>query len=481
MKKQAVNNKFFALAFLIVLFASINTNAQDINYDKKIGKEAHDEIITTVGLYQHPFQGYLEQVGQRLVSNLDKKQFNYQFYILDMVEPNAMALPGGYVYFSRGIIPLANSEAELAGIMGHEIIHAHKRHGVKAMRRGVLPIILQIPGNIINAVISPQLGNLINTPLKYTGELFSSNYSRKNEKEADKLGTALAANSGYNPLALVDILDRLELAAEFETHEKRKFSFFDSHPMTETRTENIRKRANKLEIKKQTAIISDKNTFLKKMEGIRLSENPANGIFQENIFLHPDMGFVMEFPKGWITANSPEMVGAVDTTKSAQLFMGVKAVQKAPSFYAEEAKKELPLEDIVLINDKKTKVNGYNAYILSMGSKDPKQKIIIHMLWLNFGKYTFQILAAGDESYKEILKKAVFSLRPITKKEQNSIKSIVLHIVSAKEGETLENLSKRTGNILKMNYLHLINEVESGTKLKKGQLIKTGRAEPYKK
>lgn len=99
-----------------------------------------------------------------------------------MPEPNAMALPGGYIYFSRGILPLANSEDELAGVLGHEIIHAYRRHGIQAMKKGIFPAILQIPGNIINVVVSPELGNLINSPIKYTSELFSSNYSRNHKK-----------------------------------------------------------------------------------------------------------------------------------------------------------------------------------------------------------------------------------------------------------------------------------------------------------
>ena len=481
MRKYTKSMKIYISFLLITILGNVNISAQDISYDKKIGKEAHIEIISTVGLYQHPFQNYIVQIGQRLASNLDEKQFDYQFYILDMKEPNAMALPGGYVYFSLGIIPLANSEAELAGVMGHEIIHAHKRHSIKAMRRGIFPALLQIPGEIINVVISPQLGNLINTPIKYTTDLFSSNYSRGNEKEADKLGTSLAANSGYDPTALIDILERLEKVSTLETHEDRKFSFFDSHPMTKTRIDNINKRAGKLEVEKQETIISDKNAFLQKMDGIRISDNPENGIFQKQLFLHPDMGFVMEFPKGWITLNSPDMVGAVDSTKSAQIFMGVKPEQKTPLFYATEAKKELPLDKINLINDKKVKINGSDAYIISMESKDTTEKVIIHMLWLNFGKYTFQILAAGDESYSEILKKTVFSLRKITKKERSSIKPTILRIVSAKEGETIEELSKRTGNVLDLEYLYISNVLKPKAKLKQGQLIKIGKAELYKK
>ncbi|RLD64565.1 MAG: hypothetical protein DRI95_10485, partial [Bacteroidetes bacterium] len=393
-----MNIKILSIIFLIILFSSVNLASQDISYDKKLGKEAHAEIVNTVGIYHHPFETYLTQIGNKLVSGIQDKQFDYTFYILEMAEPNAMALPGGYIYFSRGILPLANSEDELAGVLGHEIIHAYRRHGIRAMKKGIFPAILQIPGNIINVVVSPELGNLINSPIKYTSELFSSNYSRKNEKEADKLGILIASHVGYDPLALVDMLVRLEKVSELSTNEKSEFSFFDTHPMTANRESDIQEHAKKLEITEHNPIIKDKAEFLKKLDGLYINENPAHGIFRENIFLHHDMGFVMEFPKDWITANSPQMVGAVDTTKKAQLFMGVKPVQEKPSFYAEEIKKDLSLDDIVLINDKKTKINGHDAYIISMGSKKPEEKIIIHMLWLNMGKYTFQLIAAGDES-----------------------------------------------------------------------------------
>ena len=464
------------LLYGIFLFSS----AQSIDLDKSMGKEAHEEIINTVGIYQHPSQKYIEKVGARLVAELQNKQFEFQFFILDMQEPNAMALPGGYIYLSRGILPLINSEDELAGVLGHEIIHSYMRHSIKSMKKGILPAVLQIPGNIIKQVISPELGNLINSPIKFTGEIFNSSYSRSHENQADEYGIVLAAKAGYKPDALINVLERLEKVTQMETHEEAEFSFFDSHPMTKKRTQHISKNAGNTKIIEQKPFYADKNEFIKQFDGIYIGENPAHGIFKENVFLHPDMGFVIEFPKGWITANSPEMVGAVDSTQSAQLFLGVKSEQKDPELYAENMKKNIDAKKVIFINDKKTKVNGNNAYLLSLRSKDEKEKVIIHILWLDMDKYTFQIMAAGDETFNEVLKKSVYSLRPITKKELSSVKTTVMKVVAAKEGESIDEFLERTGNSLKKEYFLIINDLKPDTRLKAGQLIKIGKEVDYK-
>ncbi len=470
-------NRLVAIILLLSTFSFIK--AQSINYDVQMGKEAHKEIINTIGIYQHPSETYIKKLGNRLVATLQKKQFDFNFFIIDMKEPNAMALPGGYIYISRGIIPLINSEDELAGVIGHEIIHAYFRHSIKSMKQGILPAVLQIPGNIIHEVVSPELGNLINSPIKFTTQIFSSSYSRQHENEADEYGIVVAAKAGYQPDALIKVLKRLEKVSQLETHEEAKFSFFDSHPMTKKREQHIEKNASHTKIIAQKPFIPNKNDFIKQFEGICIKDNPAHGIFRENVFLHPDMGFVIEFPKGWLTANSPQMVGAVDSTKMAQLFMGVKNEQKAPSAYAQETKENIDTSKVIFINDKKTKVNGRDAYIISLKGKDAKEKVIIHMLWLNMNKYTFLFMAAGDSTYNEVLKKSIFSLRPITADEKNSIKVTVLKIVPAQESETLAELSKRTHNVLDTDYLSIINDIDLSEKLKQGELIKIGIEKNY--
>ena len=139
-----------------------------------------------MGLYQHDSLSRLvNAIGQKLVSRLKNNPFEFKFFLADSPEPNAFALPGGYVYVTRGILPLVQTEDELAGIMAHEIIHVTERHSVKHMRRGLLGGVLQLPGNLINTVTRTQIGNILTTPIALTSKVFIAKYSRGQEREAD--------------------------------------------------------------------------------------------------------------------------------------------------------------------------------------------------------------------------------------------------------------------------------------------------------
>jgi len=183
-----------AFSFVILMLFVNIAYTQNVEKEESRGEEGDKMIRSEIGVYEHPSQSELKKIGESLITYLDPKIFNYQFSILDMDVPNAMALPGGYVYFSRGILVLANSEDELAGVMGHEITHVHKQHSRKAQNRGIFTGILKIPGAIVGA-FAPNAGSLLIAPF----ELFDSGYSRSNEKEADKEGVKLSAAAGYDP------------------------------------------------------------------------------------------------------------------------------------------------------------------------------------------------------------------------------------------------------------------------------------------
>jgi len=132
-----------------------------------------------IGIYNDSaLNAYVGSIGERLVDVLGDPPVDFQFKVVDMAEPNAFALPGGYIYISRGLLSLVNDEAELACVMGHEMIHVTKRHSVKQMNKSILPGILHIPGAVVG-LFNQDLGRVINAPISFGSELFLSNYSRK--------------------------------------------------------------------------------------------------------------------------------------------------------------------------------------------------------------------------------------------------------------------------------------------------------------
>jgi predicted Zn-dependent protease len=229
-----------------------------------MGQQADKEVVAQFGLYDDKsLQLYVNEIGQKLVSNLSDKEFNkYFFKVVDSSDINAFALPGGYIYVTRGLLASVNSEAELAGILGHEIGHVTQHHGVKQIVRAIGSQILAIGAAIANPknagewlVVSSQMFNQINL-----------GYGRDAELESDAHGLLSAYQAGYDPRSMVDFLRGLrqhEMMSGQAYH-----SFQSTHPDTKERiiktgslSESILNRENKPVTKKRIE-------YLKQIKGL---------------------------------------------------------------------------------------------------------------------------------------------------------------------------------------------------------------------
>ena len=451
------------------------------NKDKEQGAEVAKQVEEQIGIYETPVTtAYLRAIGERLVANLEDREFDFQFQIADQWEPNAFALPGGYVYFSPGLLILANSEGEIAGVMGHEISHVTERHSASQQNRAVVPGLLSLPGAIVGNVVNEDLGSLINSPINMIGKVSLASYSRKHESEADEVGLRLSAKSGYDPLLLAKCLQQLTKDVEMLTDKKREFSFFDSHPMTDERAEDINDEAKKVKWSKKSDIAKDRAELLQKLDGLYYSENPAQGIFRGQKFLHPDFNFTITFPDGWKTTNTPSLVGAFMENQEAILIIsGIgEAVdpEKPGKAFVERLAKE---HNTRPESAEKVMVHDWPGYLVTIDDASSGQSAHIRYLWVTIGKLTYQLIGAGPDRYRQALKESVLSLGPLTSEERNSITGIRLRIAKAKPGETLAELSKRTKNVWPVNYTAMINDIPENNTLADGQLIKIAREEKY--
>jgi len=351
---------------VIIVFNGLFLFCQDFSYDKKIGAEAAKQVESTMGLYNDSsLNAYVNSVGQRLVDILQDPPVDFQFNVVDAAEPNAFALPGGYIYVTRGILNLVNDESELACVIGHEMIHVTKRHSVKQMKKGILPGLLRIPGALVG-LANEKLGRIIDAPLALGSAIYLSNYSRGQEKEADKYGIKLASQAGYDPNNLAVILHSLSKEVERMTGEEEKRSYLASHPYTPKRESYLAKEIEKLEWIRKEAIADDKETLYGKLDGMYFGHNPQQGIFQENIFKQPDMNFAITFPEKWETVNIPVAVGASQPDGEAQIVFRLDNPESDPDSlgvaFAEHIKKEYKL------NPKESKslmINSNPAYLVT--------------------------------------------------------------------------------------------------------------------
>ena len=472
------NWKFPFLVLIFLLTSSGISYAQSVELDKKLGAENAELVEVLMGIYpDKEMTAYVNAVGTKLIAALDKNPFEFQFHIVDDPVPNAFALPGGYVYVTRGILSLTTSEDELACIMGHEIIHVIDRHSIKQMRSSILPNMLELPGAIVGNVVNEDLGNLLNAPINTGNRLLLSSYSRKHETASDTKGIELASKAGYDPNAMAAILERLSKAVEILTNEKEKKSYFDSHPYTPDRVDKINKTIPKLDQTERSIIAAD---FPTPLNGLLFGYNPAKGLFKDQKFLHPELNFAIVFPEEWETFNQPTTVGAIHEDRKAGIFVGLEDPSKSPEDYARTFEQEIEKE----YGTKPTRseprtVNNHSGYLISMDENTGDETMYIHILWLKMNGLLFKLIGIAPKSFEPDLQKTARSLRTLTLEERNSIDVYTVRIVKANKNETIEEISARSSNVVNTSITAVMNGIEEDAKLKNKQVVKIVLREKY--
>jgi predicted Zn-dependent protease len=471
--------KSYIFIVLLVFFIG-SVYGQDFTYDKQVGEKAALEVEQTIGIYNDSaLTEYVNAVGQRLVNVLGDSPISFQFFVVDMAEPNAFALPGGYIYVSRGLLGLINDEAELACILGHEMIHVTKRHSVKQMKKSIIPGLLHIPGAVVG-MFNSNLGKIINTPVSFGTELFLSNYSRKQESEADKYGAKLAAEAGYDPAKLAVILDRLSSDVELLTGESEKKSYFASHPYTPKRVENIEKEIPELNWSRKHYIAADKNSLFGYLDGMVYGTNPAQGIFDSNLFIHPDLNLAITFPDKWNTINVPVAVGAAQPEGEAQLLVRIENTTGKPDSMGQAFVAQLKYDFNVDPDESMAiDINGFPAWLVTLTDVSGQQPLKVQLYWVKAGEILLQVVGVSFPKHEETIAYSAQSIRPLSEEERKNITGLYLRSAIANENENLFEFSTRTNNKWDENITLLKNGMDKNTTLKEAQLLKIAVEEPY--
>ena len=448
--------------------------------DIEQGAEVAKLVERQIGLCSLPVtEAYLREVGRRLVAAADDPRWNFSFQIVDQEEPNSFAIPGGGIYVSRGLLALIEREDELAGVLAHEIAHVTQRHSARQQRKGFLPELLSLPGNLVGNVVSENLGALINAPIDTVGGAWLSHYSRSQETEADRIGIRTAAKAGYQPAALADILQRLDRDVASQTGKERRFSIFDSHPMTQKRLNDIHRRAGSLRPVAKVPVAADTAALFAKLDGIWWGENPEDGVFHKDQFLQPMIGFTLTLPAGWKHHNTPEYVISIQPDQEAMLMLGLAGPAGDPETTGQEFIQQMRSRaGIEPASARKTTLGSFPAFLATYLDRSGRTPVYLHFLWVTMGDRTYQLIGLSPEQHRQTLRNAALTLRPLTEAERESVTGKRLRIVAARRGERLEDLAARSGNTWSPAYTALANGLEAEATLSDGQLVKIARLEP---
>lgn len=280
-----------------------------------MGREARDGVVASLGLVDDArLQEYVAAVGQELAAVSERPELPWSFQVVDDPSVNAFALPGGYIFVTRGILARFASEAELAGVLGHEIGHVTARHSVRQMSRQQL----QQLGLGLGMVLSEDLrayGDLLATGVG----LLNLRYSRADETQADELGLRYITRDGYDPQALVGVFQMLATVSGDAGGRAPEWQL--THPYPERREEHIREALGGVATTPRKD--DGRDRYLDRVDGIVYGADPREGYFRDRLFLHPELAFQWEIPQGWKGINQKSAVAAVSPDESSAVLLDV--------------------------------------------------------------------------------------------------------------------------------------------------------------
>jgi predicted Zn-dependent protease len=408
-------------------------------------------------------QSLVEEVGRRLAAQVPTRAFAYTFRVVDQWPPNAFTLPGGVIYVSRGALVLSNSEDELANVLAHELVHAAARHAAARQRVA--------GGNNPFAMV-------------FTNAAYLAAYSRDQEREADRGGQRVCATAGYDPAGMNDFLASLENVERLLQGASRLPGFLDTHPPTTERAAGAATRAQHLAFTRQPGVTRDRQDYLRRLDGLVVGDDPAQGVFEDGRFLHPDLGFALRVPDGWRFVNTPAAVGALSPNGSGRVALELAGPGNDPATFADEfvvgSAGQLGAE---ITGRRNFTVNGLPAAELRGNAPGPAGTIAGRLIWIAFGGNVYRIgnLATGPGAEHALARGDLFvrSFRPLPPEDRAAIRVRRLRLAAGHAGESLSEFSQRTGNSWDAQRTAIANGLFASARLEEGQLLKIASSEPY--
>ena len=346
----------------------------------KMGQQTDPEIRRMYGVYtDHDLDVYVASLGNRMGHISHRPNLNYEFKVMDSPAINAFAVPGGYVYLTRGILAYLDNEAQLAGVIGHEIGHITARHSAQQYSKAQLAQV----GLGLGAMVLEDFAGLGQLAGQGLGLLFLK-FSRDNERQADQLGVEYSSKVGFDAREMAHFFETLD---KMQDHNKGGLPFFlTTHPNPENRVGAVKLAAEKWQ---QSLGLTDpkinRNSYLTMISGIVFGEDPRQGFVENNVFFHPGMQFMFPVPGGWQLNNLPSEVQMASKDKRAAIVFlpGSEATPKA------EAKKFIAESEAAVYSSQDVMVNGFKGHALTSGVMTQSGAVKILSYFIKKDSYLF--------------------------------------------------------------------------------------------
>lgn len=447
--------------------------------DKAQGAKAHPDLLAEFGgSVSGPQAAYVEQVGKNIAvqSGLSNAKGDFTVTLLNSSVNNAFAIPGGYIYVTRQLTALMNNEAELAGVLGHEVGHVAARHSAKRQQAANRNQIIGVLGSILSGVLlgDSALGQLGQQIASQGSQMLTLQYSRSQELEADRLGVSYLKRAGYDPRAMATVLDSLArqnaLESRLQGSSTRVPEWASTHPDPASRVRDALSLAGKT-----SGGATNRDVFLSRIDGLIYGDDPHQGVIEGSRFTHPDLKLTFQVPAGFYMVNGTQQVSIAGQSGKAQ-FGGGK-LGSGLDAYIDSVFAGLTDSGQVRIRPsglERATVNGIPvaygvARVQSSGSE-----VEVAVFAYDFGggnAYHFLTMTrvGGVSVFNPMFK----SMRRITAAEAGQVRPRLIRTVTVKAGDTVQTVAARMAySDAQLDRFLVLNGLQSGDRLVPGQKVK---------
>jgi len=448
---------------------SLMSEAQEI----QLGQQSDPEVRKEMGVYDDPaLQQYVQDVGMRLARVSQRPDLPWHFAVVDVPAVNAFALPGGYIYITRGLLAHLDTEAELAGVLGHEIGHVTARHSARAYTRSASVGI----GAAVTSIFFPAAEPFAAAAQTGLGVLFLK-YDRNQEVQSDRLGAEYVAQVGWAPSGMSDVLATLGRVSA-ATDRRGVPNWLSTHPQPEDRVVKVAETVRTLEAARAVSEWTvNRDAYRQRLNGLVFGDNPREGIVRGREFIHPDLRFRVRFPDGWTIENGKQRVTASPPGVDDAVLVLEVVAQPAGSTLEAVAMTAMSKAGCTLLRGETTRVNGLPAYRgLYEGQAQDRSIARIEAAFIGHARQVYFLAGMVSRSkytqFQAAFDDSLRSFSPISAEDASRIKPNRIGFMTVRSGDTWQGIAGRTGGLIHALELAVLNGYAGNSEPPAGQRIK---------
>lgn len=472
------------LLLLLVIFISCAVNPvtgkrelmlMSESEEIQLGKSSDAQIVSQYGVYPDKnLNEYVTAIGLRMAKLSHRPNLPFEFKIMDTPVINAFAIPGGYVYITRGILAYLNDEAELAGVMGHEIGHVTARHSAKQYSKAQLAQI----GLGLGSVLSESFQKYAGIAQFGVGMLFLK-FSRENESQADELGVEYSTKAGYDAREMANFFRTLDRMSPSENQSGLQ-EWFSTHPNPGGRSVKVKTLAQQWQQKVASKnLVIQRSEFLHHINGIVFGDDPRQGYVENNIFYHPDLTFLFSVPANWKLNNTPSQVQMLSPKEDAAILFSLgegTSPEQAASKFISDSK-------ATVVSQNNISVNSFPArkVISDITSQQGTMRVMSYFIRKGQNIYVFHGFTGQTtfSSFQPLFQSTMNSFRKLTDQKKINVKPDRIKVKTVRRRGTLKAILQRLNvpdedleKIALMNGMQLSDNVPANTLIK---VVEKGR------